>query len=195
MTDGQLRIIGQNGSRTHDDRAHPRPQCVGVHVGIRAGQLHPTPFGARDPSIKAYGTFRRDVGVAALDRDSPFPIDLPRLLLEDSGDHIHSCLPQDIGTASGRRCRIALREDDTNYPGVNQRSGARGCASCVPTWLEGDNRGTSAGPGSRVTERHDFGVVGSRAAVPSTTHDVTDGVHDDASHARVLSPRGTGVLS
>ena len=167
---------------------------MGVHVGNRAGQLHATPFSARDPSIKAHGTFRRDVGVAALDRDAPFPINLPRLLLENSGHHIHPRLPQDIGTASGRRCRIALREDDTNYPGVNQRSGARGCASCVPTWLEGDNRGTSAGPGSRVTERHDFGVVGSRAAVPSTTHDVTVGVHDDASHARILSPRGTGVL-
>jgi len=88
-----------------------------------------------------------------------------------------------------------LREDNTNYPGVNQRSGARGCASCVATWFEGDNRGTSAGPRSRVTERHNFGVVGSRAAVPSTTHDITVGVHDDASHARVLSPRGTRVLS
>ncbi len=24
VTDSQLRIVGQNGSRTHDDRAHPR---------------------------------------------------------------------------------------------------------------------------------------------------------------------------
>ncbi len=196
MAHGEPGVVGQRGAGADDDGAAPGPQVVDVGARRLAGDPAARAVGRGHPAVEGGGALGDDEGATGAPGVQPRGVEgLTRLLEEATldGDARGS---EGCGAARGQRVGVGHRVDDPADAGLDERPGARRCATGVVAGLEGDVGRAAAGPVPRLREGVDLRVGGARPAVVTRADDRAHGIRDDTADTGVgvgLGPEAGSV--
>ena len=184
LTNGELRVVRQNGTDAYHDSVVTGPESMGRFDRRARREARRAPGGRRQPSIERHGVLQRHKRPIPTEACQVDDIERPSFVLAKACLHLEPLRPQPGGAAGRVGIRIRYSVGHAFDPRLEDRTRAGPPLTRVVTWLQGHVESGALGPLTRRFQRRHLGMNPAPFGVIALTDDGSI-ANDDSTNHRV----------